>query len=108
MAWADLTAEQQAAVVDYVRNLRALAGELGRVRTRCGAMDTGYGNIQGLLSQLDGAEIIPDGSDLAGALPLNKDEAVTLTSHLQTMLSTFTAGDLPLWAKAAGPLNLVG
>ena len=108
MAWNDLTTEEQAAVVDYTRNLRAMAGELGRVRTRSAAMDVGYGNVQGLLQQLDGAELIPDGTGLAGALPLDKNEVVTLTSHLQQLLALFTAGYLPLWAKAAGPLNLVG
>lgn len=50
MAFTDLTNEEQAAVNAYVRDARAMIGELARLRNRVVALDAMYGNIQGLLS----------------------------------------------------------
>lgn len=108
MAFTDLTNEEQAAVNAYVRDARAMIGELARLRNRVVALDAMYGNIQGLLNGIDGSEIIPDGGGLAGALPLDKNEAVTLTAHLQGLLSAYGTGHFPLWAKAAGINGMVG
>ncbi|MCZ2112811.1 MAG: hypothetical protein LC131_02990 [Anaerolineae bacterium] len=102
MAFSDLTNEEQAAMNSYVREVRAAIGQLRGLRETVVRLDAAYGNIQGLLGDIDGAEIIPDGGGLAGALPLNKNEAVTLTAHLQGLLTAYGAGHFALWAKAAG------
>ncbi len=107
MAWEQLTVEEQAAVQDYVRNLRALVGELGRVRNRAAALDNGYANIQGLLAELGANDVVPDGTGLAGALPLEQNEVITLTAHAQALLAEYGAGHLQMWAKAAGAMNLI-
>lgn len=106
--WNELTAEEQAAVQDYARNLRALVGEMGRVRNRAAALNNGYANIQGLLAKLGANDVVPDGTGLSGALPLAQNEVITLTAHAQGLLSAYTEGHLQMWAKAAGAMNLIG
>lgn len=102
MAFSDLTNEEQAAVNSYAREARAAIRQLRELREFVVRMDAAYGNIQGLLGGVGGGEIIPDGSGLAGALPITKDELVTSTAHLQGLLTSYGAGHFALWAKLAG------
>ena len=103
-----MTAEEQAALFDYIRNLRALCGELGRLYHRAAALNAGYANIQGLLQSLEASALVNDGTGLAGALPLTQAEIVSLTAHLQGLLAAYGDGHVQMWAKAAGVMNLVG
>lgn len=108
MAFNDLTPEEQAALADYGRNVRATIGELARVRNHVEALDAAYGNMQALLAEMTGSEILPDSGGLAGALPLTKDEVVTLTAHRQGLLASYGVGHFALWAKAAGIGGMIG
>jgi hypothetical protein len=52
---------------------------------------------------------VTDGSGLSGAMTLTKAEIVSLTAHMQGILTNYnTAGHRQMWAKAAGPSNLIG
>lgn len=102
MAFSDLTPEQQAAVAAYVREVRAAIGQVRADREVVVRLDAAYGNIQALFAGMSNGEMIPDGSGLAGALPLNVGEIITLTAHLQVLMTQYGAGHFALWAKAAG------
>lgn len=109
MAYGDLTAEQKAVLTDYVRNLRAWAGEQARTNNHSDTLNLGYNNMGAIFAALGDSEEIPDASGLGGAQTLTKAEVVTLTAHVQGILTNYnTANHRALWAKAAGPSNLIG
>jgi len=109
MAFSDLTAEQQATLADYVRLLRAWCGEQARTNNHADALNSQYAQIQTILGELQSADVVTDGSGLSGAMSLTKDEVVSLTAHFQGVLtSTNDLGHRQMWAKAAGPSNLIG
>lgn len=107
--FAELTNEQQAAIADYTRLLRSWCGEQARVNNHAEAINDGYANVQTALGTLGTDEPVTDGSGLAGAQTLTKGEIVSMTAHLQGILANYnTAGHRQMWAKAAGPANLIG
>lgn len=109
MAYADLTAEQKSVLGEYVRLLRAWCGEQARVNNHAEAENDDYSQVQAVLDLLGADDVIADGSGLAGAGVLNKSEVVSLTAHMQGILANYnTAGHRQMWAKAAGPGNLIG
>lgn len=109
MAFNDLTAEQQATLSEYVRLLRAWCGEQARSNNHADALNTEYTHIQAILEALDNDDLVADGTGLAGAMTLTKAEIVTLTAHMQGVLTNYnTLGHRQSWAKAAGPSNLIG
>ncbi len=109
MDFDDLTPEQQAIVSEYVRLLRAWCGEQARVNNHGGALNDGYATVQTILALLDSDDVITDSSGLAGAAALTKGEIVSLTAHMQGILASYnTPGHRQMWAKAAGPSNLIG
>lgn len=109
MDWQDLTAEQQGIVAEYVRLLRAWCGEQARTNNHAEALNDGCATVQGILGLLDNDDIITDGSGLAGSASLTKGEVISLTAHMQGILTNYnTAGHRQMWAKAAGPANLIG
>lgn len=109
MNWEDLTPEQQSIVSEYVRLLRAWCGEQARTNNHAEALNDGYATTQAVLALLDDGDVITDGTGLAGASSLTKGEVVSLTAHMQGILTNYnTAGHRQMWAKAAGPANLIG
>ena len=109
MAFQDLTPEQQATLADYTRLLRAWCGEQARTNHHGDALDSQYAQIQAILGELLDADLVTDGSGLSGAMTLTKAEIVTLTAHTQGILIGYnTDGHRQMWAKAAGPSNLIG
>lgn len=109
MAYQDLTAEQQGVVAEYTRLLRAWCGEQARTNNHGDALNSDYAQVQAILAELQDADVITDGSGLAGAGPLTKAEVVSLTAQSQGILATYnTAGVRQAFAKAAGPGNLIG
>ena len=109
MAWKDLTAGQRSVLSEYVRLVRAWCGEQARVNNHAEALNDGYAQVQAILDLLQAGDVIDDGSGLAGAGPLTKGEVVSLTATLQGLLAAYnSAGQRQLWAKAAGPGNLIG
>lgn len=109
MAFADLTPEQQNVVAEYVRLLRAWTGEQARANNHAAAINDGYAQVQSILDQLQIDDMITDSTGLAGAMTLTKGEVISLTAHMQGILTNYnTAGHRQMWAKAAGPANLIG
>ena len=109
MAFADLTSEQKSVLAEYCRLTRAWCGEQARVNNHAAAINDAYSVVQGILAELETDDIILDGNGLAGASSLTKGEIVGLTAHMQGILGSYnTAGHRQMWAKAAGPSNLIG
>lgn len=109
MAFNELTPEQQATLADYVRLLRAWCGEQARTNNHADALNSQYAQVQSILAELQSADMVTDGSGLSGAMSLTKDEITSLTAHFQGVLtSTNDLGHRQMWAKAAGPSNLIG
>ena len=109
MNFDDLTSEQQAVLADYVRILRSWCGEQARTNNHAAALDSQYAQVQGILALLDNDDLVADGSGLSGAMTMMKGEIVSLTAHMQGILANYnTAGHRQMWAKAAGPSNLIG
>lgn len=67
MAYQDLTAEQQGVVAEYTRLLRAWCGEQARTNNHGDALNSDYAQVQAILAELQDADVITDGSGLAGA-----------------------------------------
>lgn len=120
MAYADLSAEQEAQLDDWATNMRAWMGELQRVINRGEALKDAYNGQDGVSSLFDvgGAwadtEPIPNKSGLAGAAPLETlDFKQMVTQHLNKLLvdaSAYTsgfnvAGQRQDRVAAAGPTN---
>lgn len=109
MAFNELTSEQQAVLADYVRMVRAWCGEQARTNNHADALNSQYAQVQAILGELQDTDLVTDGSGLSGAMVLTKAEVVSLTAHMQGVLTTYnTAGHRQMWAKAAGPGNLIG
>lgn len=109
MAYADLTTDQKNVLSEYVRMLRAWAGEQARTNNHGEALNDDYSQVQAVLDLLGNDDVIADGSGLAGAGVLTKAEVVSMTAHTQGILTNYnTAGHRQMWAKAAGPGNLIG
>jgi len=105
--YGDLTAQQKALVDNWQSNLRALLGELGRVKWNCDLLTAQYNQEINTLS-LTGD--IPNNGGLAGA---SVEEAYTQLQTWQSYLSTFvstlgTSGHIDQYTSAAGPDNIVG
>lgn len=109
MAFTDLTPEQQAVLADYVRLARAWCGEQARTNNHADALNSQYAQVQSILALLQDTDLIADGSGLAGAMQLTKGEVMSLTATFQGVLLNYNQdGQRQLWAKAAGPANLIG
>jgi hypothetical protein len=109
MAYGDLTVEQQGILSEYVRMIRAWSGEQARVNNHGEALNSGYAQVQSILAELQSSDVIADGSGLAGAGLLTAGEVTSLTAQMQGVLASYnTAGIRQLWAKSAGPGNLIG
>lgn len=109
MAYTDLTTEQQSILADYTRLLRAWCGEQARTNNHGAAINDGYAQVQAILAELGTDDLVADGSGLSGAATMTKGEIVSLTAHSQNILASYnTAGHRQMWAKAAGPSNLIG
>jgi hypothetical protein len=109
MAFTDLELDEQGAITEYLRMIRAWAGEQARTNNHADALNTMYTHIQAALASVGTDEEIPDSTGLAGAMGLTKGELVSLTAHMQGILANYnTLGHRQMWAKAAGPSNLIG
>jgi len=68
MAWADLTPKQQELAKDFIRNYRAAFVETVRGLRKQQLLSVEYTQtISAIWAQIGNAEIIPDGTGLAGA-----------------------------------------
>ena len=110
MDFADLTPEQQSVLSAHVRMMRAWAGEQARTNNHAAVLGTNYwAQVATILALLDDADVITDGSGLAGAGTLTKANVVSMTSYIEGILTGYdTAPHRQMYALAAGPGNLIG
>lgn len=107
MAFADLTPEQQGAVAEYVRQMRAMVGEFARLLNRFEALDNMYdGQAAAILALLQNADLIADGSGLAGVATLSKGEVVSIANAMQAILTAYQGeANRQLYVRMAGLVN---
>lgn len=113
----DLTADQKAAVDNLSALVRDTVSKLAKVCNAGRAVSAGYvGNVESILATLDSGAVIPNTTGLAGAQPMTRSELVTVIGYLMVMSETAdgASGSLntnyhkSLYAKACGPVNLIG
>lgn len=111
MAYADLTAEDQSVLQNWLNALRAWAGIQARANNTAAAIDTAYtGQVTAILAKFNTNEVVVNTSGLAGSQALNVGaEAVTIQSHIEGVIANYgTAAHRQLRAKASGLQNLIG
>lgn len=110
MAFLDLTAEQQSIIAEYVRQQRAVVGEFARLLNHMSALDNMYdGQVVAAWASLLGADIIADGSGLAGVSALSKTEVGNIAAAMQTILTAYNTDALrQLFVKMSGLTNVLG
>lgn len=116
--YADLTDEQKATVQALANMARTTAGEIARLCNHCRAIANGYsGNVETMLGTISsGSEVIPNTTGLAGAQGLTKSELINLIGYMIVLSdptdnasgSVNTNFHRGLYAKATGPVNLIG
>ena len=116
--YAELTQEQKDSIQNLANMVRATAGEAARIGNHQQAIASGYnGNIENILALItSNDEIIPNSSSLSGAQSLTKIELVNLIGYCLSASaipdgstgSYNTNFHRSLYAKAAGPSNLIG
>jgi hypothetical protein len=109
MAFNELTAEQQGIIAEYVRQQRAVVGEFARLLNHMAALDNMYdGQVTAAWASLGDADIIVDGSGLAGISQLTKAEVASIATAVQAILSTYQTGALrQLYTRMAGMTNTI-
>ncbi|MFA4973459.1 MAG: hypothetical protein WC683_12645 [bacterium] len=110
MAFTDLTSEQQSILSEYVRQQRAMAGELARLLNHMAALDQMYdGQVIAAWALLASGEVIADGSGLAGVSQLTKGEVASIAAAVQVILDTYNTEALRrLYVKMAGVTATIG
>lgn len=116
--YADLTQEQKDTVQNLQSMARAVAGEIARLANHCRAIASDYsGNVENMLATItSGSEVIPKSDGLAGSQSLTKQELINLIGYCIVFSdptdnaagSYNTNYHRALYAKAAGPGNLIG
>jgi hypothetical protein len=110
MAYTDLTPEQKTVLHEYVRMVRAWAGEQARTNNHALAISDDYtAQVQAIVAQCGANDVIVDGSGLAGVGQLTKTQLGYITGQLQAVLLNYnTVAQRQLWVIACGPGNLIG
>ena len=103
-----LSAEDKAVVQNTTNLIRALAGTRGKNWNHQKAV-ADDSNAIALIVSLDGSEVIPNTSGLAGADGINKTELVQLWTMLELdRAANDTPANRALMSKAAGINALLG
>ena len=110
MAFLDLTLEQQNIVAEYTRQQRATVGEFARLLNHMAALDNMYdGQVVAAWASLLNADLIADGSGLAGVSTLSKAEVASIAAAMQVIIDTYNSAALrQLYVKMAGLVNVLG
>lgn len=105
--FASLTAEQQGIVAEYTRQQRAMVGSFARLLNQFEALDNMYdGQVVTAWATLGDADIITDGSGLAGTSLLSKAEVASIATAVQAILTTYQTEPLrELYVRMAGLTN---
>jgi hypothetical protein len=109
MSFSELTVEQKSIITEYVRQQRAVVGEFARLLNHMAALDNMYdGQVTAAWASLGDADIIVDGSGLAGISQLTKAEVRSIATAVQAILSTYQTGALrQLYVRMAGMANTI-
>lgn len=109
-AWSTLSPAQQASVLTHMASMRGLTGEFSRLINKINSVQTAWTNTNlALVTSLDALSIVPDTTGLAGALPLPREDVLTMGTNFANLLATYnTAGAQGLYVKTVGALNAVG
>ena len=102
-----LTPEQQGIVAEYTRQQRALVGAFARLLNQFEGLDNMYdGQVTEAWASLGDADIIVDGSGLAGTSQLTKSEITSIADAVQVILATYQTEPLRrLYVRMAGMVN---
>ena len=105
--FSDLTAEQQGIVAEYTRQQRAMVGAFARLLNQFEALDNMYdGQVTAAWASLGNADIIVDGSGLAGISQLTKAEVASIATAVQAILTAYQGDALrQLYVRMAGMVN---
>jgi len=109
MSFSELTVEQKSIITEYVRQQRAVVGEFARLLNHMAALDNMYdGQVTAAWASLGDADIIVDGSGLAGISQRTKAEVRSIATAVQAILSTYQTGALrQLYVRMAGMTNTI-
>jgi hypothetical protein len=105
-----LNAQQQAALSDWSKNMRACESQLSKLITTMAALNATYNAVGGasaLLALIQATDVVDDGNGLSGSLPMTKQNLIDRVADIQTLLTTYnTTTYKSLWAQACGSTNL--
>lgn len=116
MAYADLSQAEKDSVQALCQTVRPLSGEWARVLEKFQAVVSYYsGNVEAILSELAGSDVIPNTSGLVGAQDFTKEQLVNLVGYMIVASATADGSSgsyntnyhRALYAKAVGPDNLI-
>lgn len=117
MPWSDLTPEERDAAQDLINFIRAESASIAKIGNHGRAVAGKYvGNVETILAKLQGSDLIPNGTGLAGAQSMTRQEVVNLIGYFLTISDTTdnapgsynTNYHRSLYAKAGGIGNLNG
>ena len=110
MAYADLTTEQQTQLQGWLSIVRPMMGEQGRLHNHLRvAKDAHTSHVAAILTELAGADEIPNASGLTGATAISKDELTAILSDANAVLQAYdTDAKRQLAGKFAGAGNMLG
>ena len=99
-----LTDEQKDILQYYMNHVRDWCGTQGRINHIAEAINDDYNaQASAIISSLDANEVIPDTSQLDGTVAITKEELISITAHIQGVLTNYnTTAVRQLWTKAAG------
>ena len=109
MSYATATPAQQARVNNFVVQMRTTIIRIWQLNNSTAALVTNWNaDILAILGTPQGITI-PDGSGLAGSVPLTDTQVTNLFGILQTNQTTLmTAGNDAIFMLATGPNNSTG
>lgn len=116
------TIPNQTAMLIHMEQMRGLTGEFSRLIDKVASLQVAWTNTNSaLFTALDASMLIPDVTGvatatdvvrvtgLAGAMPLTREEVITMCgTNFANLLTTYnTAGANALYVKVVGALNAV-
>ena len=109
-AFSSLTTDQQNQIIAFMQVFRPTIGQTARASNKVVTMLQVWTNvIQPIISTLDSGTVIPDNTNLAGAVSLTSDEVTALMGGFASYVSTFvTPANVTAWTQAAGIANVTG
>jgi len=111
---ADLTPDQLKTLNDFDLLIRPVVIQMFKAIAQAQAtVDQYNGTVVQVISLLDGTEQLPSTNGLQGSTLFAESDWGYMTSYMQNLLTWWNAnmvdsGQMVLWTKAAGSINLAG